>query len=164
MHEIDCSALLKGFAMPTRLGSATTDREDGGFSLVELLVVIIIGILAAIAFPGFLNQRTKSYEGGLQTDLRTIANEVESQNANTQDYTKTTWKTAGTAAAANAAITGTGQIVGDSTTVSLGPGDTITWIGATTTSFCVKAANPKAAAPWYYSSSGNGIATTACTS
>jgi type IV pilus assembly protein PilA len=151
--------------MLARVRSATTDRDDGGFSLVEVLVVIIIiGILAAVAIPMLLSQRTKSYEAGLKTDLGTIANEVASQNTNNQDYTKTTWKTAGTAAVANAALTGTGQIVGDSTAVSLSPGDTITWIGATTTSFCVKAVNPKAVATWYYSSSGSGISTTACTS
>ena len=143
--------------------SAKTDRKEGGFTLVELLVVIIIiGILAAIAIPVFLSQRTKSYEAGLKTDLRTVADEVESQNTNNQDYTKTTWKTAGTAAVAGASISGVGQIVGDSTTVSLSPGDTITWIGATQTSYCVKSVNPKAAAPIYYSPSG-GISTTACT-
>jgi type IV pilus assembly protein PilA len=156
---------MRGFAMLARLRSENAGRKDSGFSLVEILVVIIIlGILAAIAIPVLLSQRTKSYEAGLKTDLHTIANEVESQNTNNQNYTKTTWKTAGTAAVANAAITGAGQIVGDSTSVSLSSGDTITWIGASTTSFCVKAANPKAAVPWYYSSSGGGISTTACTS
>ncbi len=149
--------------MLARLRSATS-RDEGGFSLVELLVVIIIiGILAAIALPVFLSQRTKSYAAGMKTDLRTVANEVHSQNTNNDDFTKTTWKTAGTAAVANATITGAGQIVGDSTSVSLSPGDTITWIGATQTSFCVKAFNPKAASAWYYSPSG-GFSTTACTS
>lgn len=149
-----------------RVTHASRSRaDDAGYSLIELLVVIVIlGILAAVAIPVFLSQRTKSYEAGLKTDLRTIANEVEGQNTTNGDYTKTTWKTAGTAAVANATITGVGQVVGDSTTVSLSPGDTITWIGATQSSFCVKASNPHAAAPLYYTSTGGGITTAPCTS
>jgi prepilin-type N-terminal cleavage/methylation domain-containing protein len=149
--------------MLARLRSAI-DRDEGGFSLVELLVVIVvIGILAGIALPIFLNQRTKSYEAGLKSDLRTVANEVATQNTTNEDYRKTTWKTAGTNAVAGAAISGSGQIVGDSTSVGLSPGNTITWIGATQSSFCVKASNPKAASDFYYSPTG-GISDTACTS
>ena len=47
--------------MLARLRPATTDRKDGGFTLVELLVVIVIlGILAAIAIPVFLSRRTRA--------------------------------------------------------------------------------------------------------
>ncbi len=152
-------------AMLARLRSKSANHEDRGYSLVELLIVIVIlGILAAIAIPVFTGDQKKSYDAGLKTDLRTVASEVVSQNVNNGNFTLTTWKTAGTNAAANATISGTGQVVGDSTGVSLTPGDTITWIGASPTSFCLMASNPKASAAWYYSSSGGGIISTACTS
>ncbi|WP_258723191.1 type IV pilin protein [Cellulomonas sp. NS3] len=53
-------------------------RHDDGFSLVELLVVIIIlGILAAIAVPALVNQRNKAYDASLRSDLRTVATAME---------------------------------------------------------------------------------------
>src|ERR1700744_2872901 len=96
------------------------DNEDG-FTLIELLVVIIIiGILAAIAIPVFLSQKTKGYEASMKSDLRTVVQEIEAQNVDNQDYTLTTFK--GAKATANAAITGSGQSAGASTTVNLSAG------------------------------------------
>ena len=48
-------------------------RSKGGFTLIELLIVIIIiGILAAIAIPMFLNQRDKAKVSSLKEARHTI--------------------------------------------------------------------------------------------
>jgi type IV pilus assembly protein PilA len=59
----------------------------GGFTLIELLiVVVIIGILAAIAIPKFGSTKEKAYLANMKSDLRNLATAQESYLATSFVY------------------------------------------------------------------------------
>jgi prepilin-type N-terminal cleavage/methylation domain-containing protein len=64
--------------------------DQHGFSLIELLVVIlIVGVLAAIAIPVFLNQRGKANDASAKELARTAQTVAETVGTdNSGDYTK----------------------------------------------------------------------------
>lgn len=130
------------------------DERDGGFTLVELLVVmIIIGILAAIAIPVFLNQQKKARETSAKADVSTIGKEIAAYYVDgTGALTVTTsggrwYLKAGTSAITDGALSAGNTATGDSTKI------------LSNTSYCVQVA-PSDGATWHYSQSG--LATGAC--
>jgi prepilin-type N-terminal cleavage/methylation domain-containing protein len=62
-------------------------HKKEGFTLIELMIVIaIIGILAAIAIPQFSAYRTRSYNSSAQADVRNLATAQEAYYVDFSTY------------------------------------------------------------------------------
>jgi len=65
-------------------------KTEKGFTLIELMIVIaIIGILAAIAIPQFTAYRQRGFNAAVQSDLRNAATAQEAYYTDGQVYTNT---------------------------------------------------------------------------
>jgi type IV pilus assembly protein PilA len=73
---------------PIRVAMGDGDiRNERGFSLPEVLVVLLLlGVLAAIAIPQFLGQRGSGHDASAKSDVRNLAGAVEACQADSGDY------------------------------------------------------------------------------
>lgn len=129
--------------MMNTLWNRARDRRNGdqGFTLVELLVVIvIIGILVAIAIPVFLSQREKGWASAAQSDLRNSAPIAETYFADNGTYT---------------GLDETGMNETTDVTLSV--------VDGTDTGYCIEAAHAKiAGGVWSLDSATGSVTAAAC--
>ena len=134
------------------------DENEQGFTLIELLVVmIIIGILAAIAIPVFLNQRKNAVDASYKSDLRTVANEMESYYTDNEIYPAA--GPSNVTGGVGTPVLGVGGASG--VRVSKNTFITVSYDAASpnTTAYCLTATNQsnKGSHDWFYISSKGGL-------
>lgn len=114
-----------------------TRQNEKGFTLIELMIVIaIIGILAAIAIPQFSVYRMRSYNSVVLSDLRNTALAEEAYYTDNKSYTSDQGRLAGNYASKGvvqiSSASETSYILigyhpsGDKTFTLIGPGGVIT--------------------------------------
>lgn len=63
-------------------------RQERGFSLIELMIVIaIIGVLSAIAFPAYQQYTIRSNRADVQSEMIQIAQRIQNQKLMRGSYT-----------------------------------------------------------------------------
>jgi type IV pilus assembly protein PilA len=63
-------------------------NNENGFTIIELLIiVVVIGLLAAIAIPQFASYKQRSFDGRSQSDLRNAITVEEAYFVDNEAYT-----------------------------------------------------------------------------
>ena len=62
-------------------------KKSGGFTLIELMIAVaIVGILAAVALPSYLDHVRRGKRSAAESFMRTLGNKQEQQMLNTRCY------------------------------------------------------------------------------